>query len=101
MSNRSSILCTVVAIPFSLTTLICSLSSNDNVASPNNIRCIVSLNVVGMKLTTCHLSFAGSPRMRAFDNYSSPIPTRRAKSDMSEIYFLLIMCLVISDFLNV
>ena len=72
LSKRSPILCTVVAIPFSFTTLMCSLSPNDNVASPNNIRCIVSLNVVGLKLT-----FAGSHLMRALDSYSSPIPLTR------------------------
>ena len=52
------------------------LGPNDNVASPNNILCILSLNVVGLKLTKCHLSFACSHLMRALDSYSSPIPTR-------------------------
>ena len=32
-------------------------------------------------------SFAGSPRMIALDSSYSPIPTRRAISDISEIYF--------------
>ena len=67
--------------------LIRSLSPNDNVASPNNICCIVSLNVIGLTLTTCHLSLAGSPLMRTLDRFPSPIPTGRARADISEINF--------------
>ena len=65
------------------------VASNDNVAAPNNIRCIVSHNIIGLKLTTCSQSFAGSPLMRALNGSSSAIPTRGAKSDTSEIYLYL------------
>ena len=53
---------------------------------PKHIRCIVSLNIVGLKLITFHLSFGGSPLIRALDSSVSRIPTRRDKSNISDMY---------------
>ena len=46
----------------------------------------VSMSVVGLTLTTCHLNLVGSPLIGALDSSVSPIPTRRAKSDISAMY---------------
>ena len=86
LSKRSPILCTVVTTALSVTAFSCSLCSNDNATYPNKLRCIVSLNVVALKLTTCHLRFGGSPLLRDLDSSVSPISTRRDKSGISDMY---------------
>ena len=70
-SNRSRIssnFVTIVTSVLSLIVFISSFVSPAIVTSPNKIRCMLSLNVVGLNLTTCHFNWLGRPRMRAFDS---------------------------------